>query len=350
MKKINIGYRRLYDSMGCSLSTQEPLHLTFPFGNTVQIEIYLGNKPKLGIWTETDHEDYLIPGQQIKIGTYTYHADATESPYPRNFFTEIVCSQEEEATDELFDAFYRDDPAVGQELMKRAEAHAEEYKTILDLLSGVLGIRFHPQFIMKELNDGAVAFHGEKRVTNFAGSAIQTLESVQLNDTGRTIINQFFPAIGKIPVAEAEKASQVLGWLIRAWREQDIVSKFNALFIPIEMILEGVEGNMPEEQRKQVEKLYSLIAASDEDEKEELKNLLNRLVKNQRPSLIDRFTQFAKQAKMIGYERDIKAFTKFNRIRNGLLHRGDAKVRIHVKIGDEELIALGKVQRKLRSM
>src|SRR6266700_1106112 len=173
MKNVNIGYRRLYDSMGCSLATQEPLHLAFPFGNTFQVEIYLGNKPKLGIWTETEHDDYAIPGQQIKIGSYSYNGDASESAYPRNFFTEIICSQAEEVTDELFDAFYHEDSEAGQELVKRADSHAEEYEVILDLLSGVLGLRFHPQFIMNKLNDGAIAFHGEKRVVNQAGSAVQ---------------------------------------------------------------------------------------------------------------------------------------------------------------------------------
>jgi hypothetical protein len=142
---------------------------------------------------------------------------------------------------------------------------------------------------------------------------------------------------------EAEKASEVLGWLIRAWAERDIISKFNALFIPLEMMLEGVEGDMPEEQRRQVEKLYSLIATCDEEENEKnaLKRLLDRLVKNQRPSLRDRFSIFATQAKMPGYESDIKAFTRFNGIRNGLLHRGDPNVRIRVTIGEGEIHALG---------
>jgi hypothetical protein len=44
---------------------------------------------------------------------------------------------------------------------------------------------------------------------------------------------------------------------------------------------------------------------------------------------------------MSGYERDIKAFIKFNGIRNGLLHRGDPNIRIHVKIpGEKEVTAL----------
>ena len=90
MAIINIGYRRLYDSMGCSIATQEPLHITFPFGDHLHVEIYMGNKPKLGIWIETDHEDYAIPDTNFILGHYEYQRDATKSSYPRTFFTEII--------------------------------------------------------------------------------------------------------------------------------------------------------------------------------------------------------------------------------------------------------------------
>ena len=66
--------------------------------------IYMGNKPKFGITVETEHDKYIIPGEKSRIGHYEYYADATQSSYPRNFFTEIICSQEEEVSDELFAA------------------------------------------------------------------------------------------------------------------------------------------------------------------------------------------------------------------------------------------------------
>ncbi len=49
---------------------------------------------------------------------------------------------------------------------------------------------------------------------------------------------------------------------------------------------------------------------------------------------------FAEDAKMPGWENDIQAFKKFNRIRNSLIHRGDPKVKIHVSVGAEETQAL----------
>jgi hypothetical protein len=88
MASVRIGYRRLYDSMGCSIANQQTIHLVFPCGDHLQVERYMGNKPKFGITIEAGHEDYLIPGEQSKIGNYAYHADATQSSYPRSFFTE----------------------------------------------------------------------------------------------------------------------------------------------------------------------------------------------------------------------------------------------------------------------
>jgi hypothetical protein len=139
--------------MGCSIANQQALHVIFPFREHIQVEIYMGNKPKFGIWTETGHEDYLIPGEQIIVGHYTYHPDATQSLYPRSFFTEIICSQVEEVSDELFESFYREDANANQELLHRAETYAEEHGMIADLLSGVIGLRFHPQFTHGSLKD-----------------------------------------------------------------------------------------------------------------------------------------------------------------------------------------------------
>ena len=342
MASVRIGYRRLYDSMGCSIANQQIINLVFPCGDHLQVEIYMGNKPKFGITVEAGHEDYIIPGEQSKIGNYAYHADATQSSYPRSFFTEIVCTHELEVTDDLFNAFYRDEQPAIQELLRIAESHADEYQMVSNFFCGILGLRFHPQFIMKLLNENFVAFQNEKKGFNFASSASQILEDIQMNEAGIPFIEQFFPAIGKAERKEIQSSSEILSWLIRGWTERDTVSKFNALFIPIEMVLEGIQGEMPEDQRLQVEKLHTLISTygGDEKEKKTLISFLDRLVKSQRPSLIDRFNIFAENAKMPGWKKDTQAFKKFNRIRNSLIHRGDPKVKIHVTIGKEEVYAL----------
>jgi hypothetical protein len=342
MKTVRIGARRLYDSMGCSIINQQPFNLVFPFGDHLQAEIYMGNKPKFGITVETEHDDYIIPGAQMRLGSYAYHADATQSAYPRTFFTEIICSQEEEISDELFAAFYRNDQEASQELLKRAATHTEDFKIVMDFLCGVLGLRFHPQFIQELLNENFIAFHNEQQAYTHSGSAAQVLDSVQLNEIGMGIISHMFPELGKVEVEAAQKIGQILGWLIRAWSERDIIAKFNALFIPLEMILDGVSGTLSVDFSSHIQALQDFIQAQGGEETERLTHSLEELTKKIRPSLIDRFNVFAGEAKMPGWENDKTAFKKFNRLRNNLLHRGDPNVRIHVSVGEvkEEIQAL----------
>lgn len=335
MKSVRIGTRRLYDSMGCTIASQQPFNLVFPFGNHLKADIYMGNKPKFGITVETEHDDYIIPGEQMRFGSYTYHADATKSAYPRTFFTEIICSKEEVISDELFAAFYRNDQEAYQELLKKAETHEDEFNIVMDFLCGLLGLRFHPQFIQELLNENFVVFHNEKSAYNHASSSAQLLDSVQLSQRGMDTISHMFPELGKLEAKAAQKSGKILGWLIRAWAERDIIAKFNALFIPLEMILDGVSGALSEALNSHIQALQDFIQAQVDEEAERLTNSLKEVASKIRPSLIDRFNVFAEQAKMPGWENDKTAFKKFNGIRNGLLHRGDPNVKIHVPVGKE---------------
>src|SRR5207248_4691787 len=97
-------------------------------------------------------------------------------------------------------------------------------------------------------------------------------------------MRQFFPAVGTVTDEQAQSCGKILGWLMRAWFEKDIVAKFNALFIPLEMILEGVRGEIPQDHRQRVEKLQELIHTYGGEQQEDLQIFLDRLVKNQRPS------------------------------------------------------------------
>ena len=295
----------------------------------------MGNKPKFGITVETEHDEYIIPGEQSRLGRYSYHADATQSSYPRNFFTEIICSQEEKVSDELFETFYRNDQEANLELLKRAETYKDDFKVAMDFICGVLGLRLHPQFIQELLNENFVAFHKEQRTYNHAGSPIQLLDRVLLNQPGIDNIFHMFPELGKVEAKVAQKSGEILGWLIRAWSERDIIAKFNALFIPLEMILDEVSGTLSEDLSAHIRALQDFIQAQGGEETERLSNSLKEVVSKIRPSLIDRFNTFADQAKMPGYENDKTAFKLFNRIRNGLLHRGDPNVRIHVPVGED---------------
>jgi len=332
-----VGYRRLYDSMGCSIVNSQTLHLVFPLGQHHHVEIYMGAKPKFGIHIEKDHDDYLIPGSQARFGQYSYHGDATESSYPRSFFTEITCLRELEVPADLSETFHRNDPQANNELLQLVAKDEDEYRVVADLISGIIGLRFHPQFVMKLLNENFIALRETDHAITLTSSPIQRLEELKLSESGFEQISQLLPAIGTADEELTQSSGKILGWLLRAWIERDAISKFNSLFIPLEMVLEDTSGKIPEEHILQIEKIQELITTHAGEDKEQLKTFLEILAKRQQPSLsiVDRFTNFAKEANMPGWENDVAVFKKFYRIRNGLIHHGNTNIKLHIPIGEE---------------
>jgi hypothetical protein len=128
-----------------------------------------------------------------------------------------------------------------------------------------------------------------------------------------------------------------LSWLIRAWAEQEPISKFLALFIPLEMVLQGYGGGDQPETERRTELIRQLIATHGGDSGEELLRYFEHLLKLQKPGLPARFRQMAQQVAMPGWERDADAFTRFNQLRNALLHRGDPGIRLVVSVSEEEV-------------
>ena len=61
MAEERVGYRRLYDSMGCSLVDREELDLSVSLDN-LYVQVYLGPRPKLGI-TVSQSGKYIVPGE-----------------------------------------------------------------------------------------------------------------------------------------------------------------------------------------------------------------------------------------------------------------------------------------------
>src|SRR5438132_1516444 len=99
-----VGYRRLYDAIGCSLADRQELHITFPL-NDLEIWVYLGPKPKFGI-TVSHGGKYVVPGEVSLMAVSEYKKDASESSYPHHFFTEISCIKHVEVSDDVSRAFH----------------------------------------------------------------------------------------------------------------------------------------------------------------------------------------------------------------------------------------------------
>ena len=339
-----VGYRRLYDAIDCSISELDEIRVAFPFEDRFHIEIYIGPTPRFGICTEKNDDYYAHPGTETNKNI-SYHFDVTQSSHPRRFFTEISCFRDIEVSPALSQAFHHQDQKARDEVLSLAEKDGEEYRRIADLISGTIGLKVHRQFVMELLNENFVALRDAGFAMFVIGTPVELLEDVQMSPRGIEQINQF---ASLLPHEEAgnEAAPQwsgaILGWLIKAWSERDHVSKFNALFIALEMLLKGVKGELSLERQSHAEAIRELIVMQGDEKQEELLAFLDTLVNNQNPSVMSRFKTLAKQANMPTQKADIEASKRFKEMRNSLIHRGKNTIQLvvsHPEISDKELHA-----------
>jgi hypothetical protein len=334
-----VGSRRLYDSIGCGLSARPELFIQFTLGSHVEAWIYMGPKPRFGIQTGTS-DKYIAPESIALMGNITYHADATESNYPRKFFTEVAALTEIEVPDSVSEAFRRGENDAAQELLQFAAAREGELKAILDFIAGIVGLRFHRQFVLELINENLVAIREPNPTIQFAGQSLELLEGISLNENGVAQIEKTFSSLKEAEINVIENAGGILGWLRRAWQERDMVNKFVSLFIPLECAPQGYGKGIPAESKQRAQAIRKLIRSHAGEQRKELLEYFNSLCERQRPSLEFRFADMAEKANIPGWQSDVAAFSRFNRIRNALLHRGDPSVRLHISVSEDEVRTL----------
>jgi len=91
---VRVGFRRLYDAIGCSLAAAPEARFTLELGSGFQAEAYIGPRPRFGISVYRS-DKYMVPGQEsAEMLRCEFQPDASRSSYPRKFFTEVFCSKE----------------------------------------------------------------------------------------------------------------------------------------------------------------------------------------------------------------------------------------------------------------
>lgn len=337
MPTERIGYRRLYDAIGCSLADCQEFEVEFTVGSDLGVRIYLGPRPKFGI-TVIRGDKYVVPGEQSLMLQAEIKKDATESSYPRRFFLETLCWKDIEVREELSKAFRANEKDAHNELLRLAEREAEVFHAAVDLIAGTIGLRFHRQFVIELINENFVTRRSDEDwPLRQTGPSLEMLEPITLNPTGMQAVAELLSAVGKAKQDAQKFGARVLHWLIRAWPERDTISKFMFLFIPIEIILEAHSGKVQEGATEQADAVRQLIGTHGGEKQSQLLEFFNSVMERQGPSLQARFEEMASEAQLNGWQRDVKAFKLFNRVRNDLLHRGDPEVKMLVSVGQEEV-------------
>lgn len=321
MPIATLGVRRLYDALGVGTSSVgEILHnVTLKTGNTVSV--YLGPKPPLGI-TSLESSQYGIPGRN----SFIFKAN---SEYEAPSFLEITIGAPREITLQQMDLLREKDKVTREALLKEANDHLESAEHLLDAISGVLGLRVHRQLVLKQLVESCFISGEFEPVSSFAGPAIEMLESIESNANTGPHLQRLLEGMTSTPEESLLKEGAILHWLVRAWRERDAVSKFMYLFVPLEAILQS-STELAADSKTDLESIEAIVRSSNVHNKDALLGFLDRAKTKFGPTLNSRFEEFARCAAIPGWELDVKAFKKFNRMRNLLLHAGNKNVRSHI--------------------
>jgi len=330
-----VGYRRLYNAPGCKLKAQEELGIDFSYTPDLQIRVYLGPKPYLGLGI-VKADKFKAPGRVATLAEFKYARDPEEVGHENGFFCEIICTLPVDVGDDLSAAFHRDEREARDELLGLAESHKDALHEAADIVSGVLALRFHRQLVLDLLNENYIVLKrdGDYALT-FASPSLEILRQVEVTDMGVAVIRDVLEAVGKADPGTKVFAAKLCQWLMKAWSERDPINRFAAFFIPIEVVLSGQPANPRTELQMMTRALRGLIKRHAGDQGQEMLNFVNKLVERQRPSLVERFEDFAREADMDGWEDDVLAFKKFNQMRNQLLHVGQSKVKLSVGITED---------------
>lgn len=316
-----LGARRLYDALGVGTGAVGEIYhkITLQAGTTVSV--YLGPKPPHGV-VSLDCSQYGIPGRNPVIFS-------ANSEYEAPSFLELAVGRPKEITQQEFVMLKDNDKVVRETLLKEANAHLEMSEHLLDVFSGVLGLRIHRQFVLKPLVENCFISGEFEAVSTLAGPAVEMLESVEANPNTGPYIEKLLEGMTNLPEESLLKGGAVLHWLLRAWRERDAVTKFMYLFVPLEAVLQS-SAELVADPEAHLESLEALVKSSNVLNKDALLGFLGRAKTKFGPTLGARFEEFARRAGISGWEVDVKAFKKFNRMRNLLLHAGDKRVRGHI--------------------
>ena len=297
MAKEWIGYRRLYDSVACLPQDGKGFTVSYTLAEH-DVVCRFSRQPQFPIVAQTPYR-YHVAGDAFSA-EFSF-VEPKDTAYAGHLFTEIICWRQ-------FDVNSSEDIASNL-----ADATSKkQFHAIAEFAAGVIGLVLHRQLISEPLDDNYVSGRYTKPyIAQFSVPARATVQNVSFSLETILGIDS--------PIAQSKLLNKpVMTWLAKAWTEQDIMLKFLALFIPIEVLLKHKPPS-PAEPDALSEQIRQIILKHGGENKEDLITFFNGRLS---PPLNDRFRTIAVEARLPDYEADISNFKRFNSMRNKLLHEG----------------------------
>ncbi len=333
-----IGVRRLYDALGCKVTSENDIHVKGPIVGGKNVSIYIGQSPPFGVLVQ-EAEQYGIPGRESKI----LHATPE---YESDCYLEIVITYEYEASDKISKGILIKDKDSRDELLGVIGTQSALFEKLIDFISGIIGLKLHRQIVLKPLIENSLISSGPEPVSSFTGPWVEILDKIGIKDNAQELLCSYLNALESVQEETLAKGGSVFHWLIKAWRERDPVAKFIYLFIPLEGILQP-DTDIPNEAHRNIDALVELLKKSESNEKEKLLSFLIMAKNRYGPNLNARFEAFARKSNIPGWETDVVDFKEYNRMRNLLFHAGRKDIRTHINIEKETRTLEDLVERYL---
>ena len=333
LKRAYVGYRRLYECVGCSLRDERPLRMRCEVPEGRHLDLYVGPHPTYGV--TVSHVDGAVGIEEAGTIDVRHYGDPTDPGYPVGIYAETVVWERVQAPSGHAEA--RD------QLSEYERTKAPAFQRIADLVSGIFGLFLHPQLVGRHIDDRWLLDNTDQDqdhglTVQAYSPPIRVIENPTLNaEPAHQRLDSLITSAISRGDKELSRCAWIMTWLVRAWSTEDQLSKFLSFFVPLEMILSGVKVEMGGTEARDT--IRSLVRAHAGDDTENLLQYFNSLA-DRRPPLTDRFEALARRFALPGWEKDAVAFKRFNRIRNRLIHQGIPRADLFVSAGKEEVAAL----------
>ena len=205
-----IGVRRLYDALGCNSPCEKDIHVKGVIAGGKDISIYIGPNSPLGVIT-LEAEHYGIPGKKSQL----LH---TNNEYKSDCYLEIVISIKYEASENISNGILNKDKDAREELLGEIKKDEKLFEKLIDSISGIIGLKFHRQLVLKPLIENPLILSGPETVSNFTGPLVEMLDEISISDNAQSMLSNYLMALESAQEETLAKGGTIFHWLTKAWR------------------------------------------------------------------------------------------------------------------------------------
>ncbi len=330
MATIDVGYRKLFRVRECVIDIPETSSHTVALGDGLITRITIGDQPSLYTEYPANERDFFpMQGPDGAVSGIVHVVPLPTGP--EIIYLEVVVFRTVRVDNKAFSAWEAgEDVEASRVLQNRAKEERKSTVIGADMIAAILGLRFHRQIVLDPVTD-SLFVSSRKRCTTWpalpSGDVLHHLAV-----TRDALRGELFTKITAEEYVRITPYAPTLSWLLKAWKERDSQTRFIALFIALELLLEHYTTDRTPPMENEAKTIKRLIwGKADPAERASLVRYFDKLysdVRNDSNSLTACFARLAMAANFPTKDEDIETFDHARRKRNALMHRGEEVTRL----------------------